>query len=112
MLIASPTESLHPTEDTGPQTRVPSMGRQRIMVTSYNITVVSPYGRWNVWISGRYRSTRAVKAVESIIDRPLVTSQASGRNPARHMNDAYRSSHVRGLCVRILSEDSRCGTQQ
>jgi hypothetical protein len=29
MLIASPTESLHPTEGTGPQTTVPSMGRPR-----------------------------------------------------------------------------------
>jgi hypothetical protein len=88
MPIASPTESLHPTEDIGPQIRVPSMGRPRIIVTSCSITVVSPHGRWNVWVSERHQSTRAIKAAESIIDRPSVMSRASGRNPTRRMNGA------------------------
>jgi hypothetical protein len=112
MSIDSPTEYLHPAEDTGPQTRVTSMGRLRIMVTSYSVTVVSPHERWNVWVSGHHRSTSSVNATKSIIDRLLVTSRARSRNPVCCMNSSYRSSHVRGLCVRILSGCKHCGTQQ
>jgi hypothetical protein len=43
------------------------MGRSRIMVTSYSVTVVSPHGRWNVWGSGCHRSTSAINAAESIV---------------------------------------------
>jgi hypothetical protein len=74
MSIASPTESLHPPGETGPQTGVPSMGRSRIMVMSYSVTVVSPHGRWNVWVFGHHRSTIAVNTRQSIIGRPSVTS--------------------------------------
>jgi hypothetical protein len=110
--IAAPTESLHPPRDTIPETGVPSMGRARIMATSYNVTMVSSHERWNMWVSGRHRPTSVINAVESIIGRPPVMRQASDMNPTWHMNDAYRSSHVRGLCVQILSGGCRCGTQQ
>jgi hypothetical protein len=110
--IAAPTESLHPPGDNVPQTDVSSMGRPRIMMTSCNVTVVSPHGRWNMCISGHHRSTSVINVVESIIDRSSVMSRASGRNPAHHMNGAYHSSHVKGLCVRILSDCKHCGTQQ
>jgi hypothetical protein len=81
MLIAAPTESLHPPGDTVPQTGVPSMRIPRIMVMSCSVTVVSPHGRWNVWVSRCDRSTSAINVVESIIDRPPVMSRPSGRNP-------------------------------
>jgi hypothetical protein len=103
---------LHQAEGTGSQIRVLSMGRPRIMVTSCTITMVSPHRRWNVWVSKRHRSTRAVKAAKSIIGRPPMTSRASGRNPECRMNDAYHSFHMRGLCVQIPSRDNCCGIQQ
>jgi hypothetical protein len=109
--IAAMMESLHPAGDTIPETGAPSMGRPRIMATSCNVTVISPHRRWNVWVAGHHRSTSAFNAVESIIGRWLDTRRASGRNPACRMNGAYRSSHDRGLCVRILSGKSRCVTQ-
>jgi hypothetical protein len=112
MPIASPTESLHPVEDTSPQIGVTSMRRPRIITTSYNITVVSPQERWNMWVSGCHRSTSVVNTVESISGIPRVTSQASDMNPARRMNGSHRSSHVRGLCMQILSGCKHCGTQQ
>jgi hypothetical protein len=110
--IVAPTESLHPPGDIIPETGVLSMGRLRIMTTSCSVTVVSPHGRWNVWVFRRHRSTSVINAVESIIGRPSVMRRARGRNPAPHMNNVYRSSHIRRLCMRILSGDSRCGTQQ
>jgi hypothetical protein len=110
--IASPMESLHQVGDTNPQTGVPSMGRPRIMATSCNVTMVSLDGRWNVWISGRHRSTSDINAGPSIIGRPWLMSRASGRNPARCMNGSYCSSHVRGLCMRILSGCKCCRIQQ
>jgi hypothetical protein len=76
------------------------------------LTMVSPYERWNMWVFGRHRSTSVINAAESIIASPPVMRQASGRNPARRMNGMYCSFHIRGLCVRILSGDSRCGIQQ
>jgi hypothetical protein len=108
--IAAPTKSLHSAGDTIPEIGVPSMGRPKIMATSYSVIVVSPHRRWNVWVFGHHRSTSVINAVESIINKPSVMMQASGRNSARHTNGVYRSSHVRGLCVQILSGDSRCGT--
>jgi hypothetical protein len=111
-LIAAAMESLHPAGDTIPEIGAPSMGRSRIMATSCSVTVISPHGRWNVWVSGRHQSTSGVNAAEFIISRWPDTIRASGRNPARHMNGAYRSSHERGLCVWILSGKSRCVTQQ
>jgi hypothetical protein len=110
--IAAPMESLHPSGDTIPEPSVPSMERPRIMATSYSVTVVSPHERWNVWVSGRYQPTSAINATESIIVRMPVMRRASGRNPACCMNSAYCSSHIMGLCVRILSGDNHCGTQQ
>jgi hypothetical protein len=110
--IAAMTESLHSTGDTVLETGAPSMGRPRIMATSCNVTMVSPHGRWNVWVSRRHRSTSAVNVAESIIGRWPDTRRASDRNTSRRMNDAYRSSHDRGLCVRILSGKSRCVIQQ
>jgi hypothetical protein len=109
--IAAVTESLHPTVDTIPETGVTSMGRLRIMATSCSITVVSPQGRWNVWVSGRHRYISAINTAESIISRWPDMRRESGRNRAHHINGAYRSSHDRGLCVRILSGKSRCVTQ-
>jgi hypothetical protein len=100
MPIAALTESLHPLGNTDPQTGVPSMGRPRIMVASYSVTVISTDERWIVWVYRRHQSTSAVNTAASIIDRPPVTSRASSRNPARCMNGAYRSSHVRGV-VRV-----------
>jgi hypothetical protein len=79
------------------------MGKSRIMVTSYNVTVVSPHKRCNVWVSGRHWSTSAINAAESIIGRPPMTSEGSDRNIARRMNGSYRFSHIMGMCVRILS---------
>jgi hypothetical protein len=111
-LIAAVMESLHPAGGTIPETGAPSMGRPRIMATFCNITIVSPHGRWNVWVSGRHRSTSVVNTAESIISRSSNTRRASGKNPAHHMNAAYHSSHNRGLCVRILSGNSRYVTQQ
>jgi hypothetical protein len=110
--IATVMESLHPAGDTVPETGAPSMGRPRIMVTSCSVTVISPYERWNVWVSRCHRSTSDVNTAESIIGRWPDTRRASGRNPACRMNGAYRSSHDRGLCVRILSGKSRCVTHQ
>jgi hypothetical protein len=110
--IACPTECLHPVEDTIPQTGVPSMKRPRIMVTSCSVTVISLDGRWNMWVSGRYQSTSAINAATSISGRPRLMSRATGRNPARRMNGSFRSSHYRGLCVRILSGFKCCRTQQ
>jgi hypothetical protein len=110
--IASPTESFHPARDTSPQIGVSLMERPRIMVTSCNITVVSPDERWNVWVFRRHQSTSDVNAGLSIIGRTRLTSRASTRNLARCINGSYRSSHVRGLCVRILSGCKRCRTQQ
>jgi hypothetical protein len=112
MSIAAPTESHHQPGDTVLETGVTLMERPRIMMTSYSVTVVSPHGMWNVWVSGRHRSTSVINAAESIIGRPPVMRRASDRNPTRCMNGAYRSSHIKGLCVRILTGDSRCGTQQ
>jgi hypothetical protein len=91
--------------------RWPSMGRPRIMATPYNVTVVSPHERWSMWVSGRDQSTSAINVAESIISRPLVMRRASDRNPAHRMNSVYHSSHVKGLCVRILSGNSHCGIQ-
>jgi hypothetical protein len=68
-LIAALMEYLHLPGDTIPETDMPSMGRPRIMATSCSITVVSPHGRWNVWVSKHCRSTCAINAAESIIDR-------------------------------------------
>jgi hypothetical protein len=68
-----------------------------------NVTMISPLGRWNMCVFGRHRSTSAINTTESIIGILPVTSRASGRNPAYRMYDAYLSSHVRGLWVRILS---------
>jgi hypothetical protein len=110
--IAAVTESLHPTGDIVLETGAPLMGRPRIMAMPCSVTVISPHWRWNVWVSGRHRSTSAVNAVESIIGRWPDTRRASGRNPTHRMNDAYCSSHDRGLCVRILSGKNRCVTQQ
>jgi hypothetical protein len=105
-----PTESLHLAEDTIPQTGVSSMERPRIMATSCSVTMISLDGRWNVWVSGRHWSTSAINAATSISGRPRLTSRASGRNPTRCMNGSYRSSHYRGLCVRILNGFKRCRT--
>jgi hypothetical protein len=110
-LIAAAMESLHPAGDTILETGAPSMGRPRIMAMSCSVTVISPHGRWNVSVSGRHRSTSDINAAESIIGGWPDTRRASGRNPARRMNDAYCLSHDRGLCVRILSGKSRV-TQQ
>jgi hypothetical protein len=91
---------------------VPSMRRPRIITMSGSVTVVSPHGRWNMCIPERHRSTSIINVAESINDRPrVVTSRASGRNPARCMNDSYRSSHVKGQCVRILRCCKHCGTK-
>jgi hypothetical protein len=110
--IAAVMESLHPARDTVPETNAPSMERPRIMAMFCSITVISPHKRWNVWVSGCHWSTSAVNAAESIIGRWPDTRQASGRNLTCSMNGAYRSSHDRGLCVRILSGKSCCVTQQ
>jgi hypothetical protein len=110
--IAAATESLHPAGDTVPETDASSMGRPRTMATSCSITVVSPHRRWNVCVFEHHRSISVVNAAESIISRSPDMMQASGRNPACRMNDMYRSSHDRGLCVQILSDNSRCVTQQ
>jgi hypothetical protein len=110
--IAATTESLHPARDTIPEISAPSMGRPRIMTMSCSITVVSPHRRWNVWVSGRHRSTSAINVAESIIGRSPGTRQASGRNPTHCMNGAYHSSHDRGMCIRILSGNSHCVRQQ
>jgi hypothetical protein len=112
MPIAAAIESLHPSGEIVPVTGVSSMGRSRIMSMSCNIIMVSPHGRWNVWVSGRHRSTTGINVAESIIGRSEDIRRTSGRNPARRMNGTYCSSHVRGLCVRILSDNSHCGTQQ
>jgi hypothetical protein len=80
--IACPTESLHPVEDTIPQTGVSSMGRPRIMATSCIVIMISPDERWNVWVSGCHQSMSAVIVVASISGRPRLMSRASGRNPA------------------------------
>jgi hypothetical protein len=101
--IACLTESLHLVGDTIPQIGVSSMGRPRIMTTSYSITVISPDGKWNMWVFGCHRSLSAVNVAASISDRPRVMSRASGRNPARRINDSYHSSHIKGMCMRILS---------
>jgi hypothetical protein len=111
-LIAVVMESLHPAGDTVPETGVPSMGRPTIMATSYIVTVVSPHGRWNMWVFERHQSTSAINTAESIIGRSPGTRRASGRNPARCLHGVYRSSHNRGLCVQILSGNSCCVTQQ
>jgi hypothetical protein len=105
-------ESLHPAGDTIPQTGVSSMGRPRIRAMSYNIIVISLDRRWNVWVYGRHRSMSVVNVATSISSRPQVMSQASGRNPARRMNNSYYSSHIKGLCIRILSGFKRYRTQQ
>jgi hypothetical protein len=110
MSIASPTKSLHPTRDTSPHIGKSSMGRPRIIATSWSVTVVSLHGRWSVWVSGRYRSTSVVNVVRSINGRPPVTRWASDRNPAHCMNGVYCSSHIRGLCVWILSGCNTCNT--
>ena len=44
----------------GPTIASPLMGNPMITSTSCNVIVISPCGRWNVWVSGRYRSTNAV----------------------------------------------------
>jgi hypothetical protein len=75
-------------------------GGPRIMATSCSITVVSPHGRWNVWVSGCHRFTNAVNTVESIIRKPPMKRRASSRNLTRCMNDTYCSSHVRGCACR------------
>jgi hypothetical protein len=54
---------------------------------------------------------KCVNVAESNNGRPwVVTSRASGRNPARHMNVTYRSSHVRVLCMCFLSSCKCCET--
>jgi hypothetical protein len=92
------TVSLHPAEYTIPQTGVPSMGRPRIMAMTCSITVISPDGRWNVWVPRRHQSMSVINAAASINDRSRLTSRASGRNTARRMNGSYRLSQCRG-CV-------------
>jgi hypothetical protein len=108
MPIAVLALSLHPSRDTSPQTEMLSIGRPRIMVTSWIITVVSPHRRWNMWVSGRHRSTSVVNAAEYIIDRPSMMSRASGRNPARRVNGVEHLCHINGMCVRILSGCNNC----
>jgi hypothetical protein len=105
-----PDESLQPLGDIGPQTGWPSMGRPRIMATSWSVIVASPHVRWNMWVSGRHRSTSAINAAESINGRLSVMSRASDRSLAWCMNGVYRSSHIRGLFVRVLSKFNVCNT--
>jgi hypothetical protein len=92
MPIVASTESLLPFGDTDPQPGVSSMERQRIMATYCSITVISPLGKWNVWVSERHRSTSAINAVEFIIGILSVMSRASGRNPARLITEERQVS--------------------
>jgi hypothetical protein len=92
MPIVASTESLLPFGDTDPQPGVSSMERPRIMATYCSITVISPLGKWNVWVSERHRSTSAINAVEFIIGILSVMSRASGRNPARLITEERQVS--------------------
>jgi hypothetical protein len=92
MPIVASTESLLPFGDTDPQPGVSSMERQRIMATYCSITVISPLGKWNVWVSECHRSTSAINAVEFIIGILSVMSRASGRNPARLITEERQVS--------------------
>jgi hypothetical protein len=92
MPIVASTESLLPFGDTDPQPGVSSMERQRIMATYCSITMISPLGKWNVWVSERHRSTSAINAVEFIIGILSVMSRASGRNPARLITEERQVS--------------------
>jgi hypothetical protein len=92
MPIVASTESLLPFGDTDPQPGVSSMERPRIMATYCSITVISPLGKWNVWVSERHRSTSAINAVEFIIGILPVMSRASGRNPARLITEERQVS--------------------
>ena len=44
----------------GPTIASLSMSNPMITSTSYNVIVISPCGRWNVWVSRRHCSTNAV----------------------------------------------------
>ena len=90
------TMSLHPSDCTMPVTATPSNGSPRIMATSCRVTVISPQGRWKVWVSGRQRSTKAVNRGPSIAGSPSLTTRAKGSRPARRMYGAYLSSHLKG----------------
>jgi hypothetical protein len=39
--------------------------RQKIALTSYRVTIISPQGRWNVWVSGSYLNVAIRKFTES-----------------------------------------------
>ena len=42
----------------GPVTTSLSIGRPRRMATSFSVTVVSPWGKWNVWVSNLHLSNK------------------------------------------------------
>ena len=48
-----------PPPQVGPTKTLPSIGSPKITSTSCKVIDISPCGRWNVWVSGHYRSTRA-----------------------------------------------------
>ena len=49
-----------------PTIALPSIGIPKITSTSCNVIVVSPCGKWKVWVSGRHRLTKAVIKLWSI----------------------------------------------
>ncbi|MED6166499.1 hypothetical protein PIB30_109938, partial [Stylosanthes scabra] len=51
-------------EPIQPVTGTPFELRPRIMATSCNVTVTSPIGRWNVWVTGSHLSTSAEISVD------------------------------------------------
>lgn len=65
----TPSSSKHTARTSG-ITRLmigrPSIRRPRSIATSCNVMVVSSTGRWNIWVSCRHRSSRAVISAWSI----------------------------------------------
>ena len=62
---SKPSNSMHSclqspsTIAVNPTKTSPSIGSPKMISTSCRVIDISPCGRWNVWVSDRYRSTRA-----------------------------------------------------
>ena len=71
----------------------PSIGIPKRTSISYNVIVISPCGRWKVWVSGHHHSTKAVIKLWSIsLDGVL----CSPSNPTLLTMSRTRSSTIGG----------------